>query len=121
MAYNGHIYLAALIAVEALAAAVRLVQRSSRTGKMRLKPRTADHVLSAVAPPFCQVADPATAAACRTAVALAQQKVCRAYTPPRSPAVSQDMFIAPLRASNMPPTHWLRGRMDPSHTCGVPL
>ena len=23
--------------------------------------------------------------------------------------------------SNMPPTHWLRGRMDPSHTCGVNL
>ena len=21
--------------------------------------------------------------------------------------------------SNLPPTHWLRGRMDPSHTCGV--
>ena len=23
--------------------------------------------------------------------------------------------------SNMPPTHWLRGLMDPSHTCGVNL
>ena len=23
--------------------------------------------------------------------------------------------------NNMPPTHWLRGRMDPSHTCGVTL